>query len=190
MDDLRIAVVGLGNILLGDEGIGVHAVRVLEQRFCHPRINYYDGGTLGLILLPLMEKASHLMLLDAVSMEKDPGTLVEIPDESLFGSISLKFSAHDIALSDLLALLRLRRASRLKKVVLLGVVPYPLTLSTDLSSEAEKSLHRLVQRAEEILRVWAAQIEGGKNGPEEETARAESDAQGQIEKPVGGGTCV
>ncbi len=160
MDNGQIVVVGLGNILLGDEGIGVHAVSALEQRFPHPQVAYYDGGTKGLTLLPFMEEASYLLLLDAVWTRKNPGTIVEIANEGLLGSFSIKFSAHDIALPDLLALLRLRRGSKLHRVALLGMVPDPLTSSTELSPRVQKSFSRLVTRAERILQTWTDGIRG------------------------------
>ena len=158
MDDLMVVVIGLGNILLGDEGVGIHAVRALEKHFPHPRIAYYDGGTRGLSLLPFMEEASHLLLFDAVRTRKDPGTLVEIADEDLYSSIPLKFSAHDIALPDLLTLLRLRSEGKLKAIILLGLVPESFTFSTELSPKIRASLPELVERAEEALKGWLAGV--------------------------------
>jgi hydrogenase maturation protease len=158
MDDPIIVVMGLGNILLGDEGLGIHAVRALEKRFRRPQIVYYDGGTRGLSLLPFMEEASHLMILDAVRTQKEPGTLVEIGDEDLSASIPLKFCAHDIALQDLLTLLRLRNEANLKSIVLLGLVPRVFTFSTELSPEIQESLPELIRRAEKTLEGWLAAV--------------------------------
>jgi hydrogenase maturation protease len=111
-----------------------------------------------------MEEASYLLLLDAVWTCKSPGTIVEIAGEGLFGSFPLKFSAHDIALPDLLALLRLRRGPKLHTVALLGMVPDPLTPSTELSPRLQKSFSRLLTRAERILQNW---IDGMRGFPEE-----------------------
>lgn len=158
MDRGLIVVVGFGNILLGDEGVGVHAVRLLQKRFPHHQATYYDGGTLGLTLLPLMEEASHLLLLDAVRTKGNPGAVVEFPKDRLLASFPLKFSAHDIGLHDLLALLRLRVEEQLTDIFLLGVIPSSFALSTDLSPEVEAALPELMEKAEGILRGWIAQI--------------------------------
>lgn len=154
----RIVVVGIGNILLGDEGVGVHLVRLLEQEFLHPWIVYYDGGTKGLTLLPFLEEASHLLILDAVQIAHVSGTVVEIPEEELFSNSLLKFSAHDIALPDLLALLRFRKGQDVH-IRFLGVVPGCFDSFTRLSPEVERSLPEIRQRAISILSEWIQQIE-------------------------------
>ena len=154
MSGLHIIVMGLGNVLLGDDGLGVYAVRTLKNDCPHPQISYYDGGTCGLDLLPLMEEGSHLLMLDSIKGKGAPGSIVEIAEEKLSFSIPLKFSTHDIALPDLLALLRLRRGETLKKMLILGMVPGPLTISDELSPELQTSLPRLISRATEILQQW------------------------------------
>ena len=145
---------GLGNILLGDDGVGVYAVRSLRQEHPHPRVSYYDGGTGGLSLLPWMEEGSHLLLLDSIKGTGRPGSIVEIPEESLFTPIPLKLSVHDVALVDLLALLRLRKGESLETMRVLGMIPSSLKLSADLSSEVETSLPQLIQRAAHIVEGW------------------------------------
>lgn len=150
----HIIVMGLGNVLLGDDGLGVHAVRALEAKCPHPRISYYDGGTCGLDLLPLLEEGSHLLILDSIEGKEAPGSIVEVAEEKLSPSIPLKFSTHDIALPDLLALLRLRRGDRLKKMVILGMIPRRLTISDELSTELKASFPKLISRATEILQRW------------------------------------
>jgi hydrogenase maturation protease len=154
MSRLHIIVMGLGNVLLGDDGLGVYAVRTLKNECSHPQISYYDGGTRGLDLLPLMEEGSHLLILDSIKGKGRPGSIVEITEENLSFSIPLKFSIHDVALPDLLALLRLRRGETLKKMLVLGMIPGSLTISDQLSPELQTSLPQLISRATEILQQW------------------------------------
>jgi hydrogenase maturation protease len=158
MENGSIVVVGIGNILLGDEGIGVHLTRILQKEFVHSRVSYYDGGTKGLTLLPFLEEASHLLILDAVRAEGASGTIVEMSDHELMGNSLLKFSAHDIALPDLLALLRFKRGPGIQ-IRFLGVVPGSFDYSTDLSPEVKNSLSDLRQRAKRILSGWIRQME-------------------------------
>ncbi|MCI0441698.1 hydrogenase maturation protease [bacterium] len=155
-----IVVLGLGNLLLGDEGVGIHALRLLEKKLTDPRVNYCDGGTQGLSLLPFLEEASYLLILDAVQADGAPGTIVELQEDQLNSSqVPLKFSAHDIALPDLLALLRFKKGSQIK-LKLLGITPSEMEPSMDLSSPVSNSTNELVERAEKILESWLRE-EGG-----------------------------
>lgn len=154
-----IVVLGLGNILLGDEGVGIHALKMLEERIIDPRVNYCDGGTQGLTLLPFIEDASHLLILDAVQARVSPGTIVELQEEQLNSQTTVKFSAHDIALPDLLALLHFRKRNQIR-LKLLGITPLEMDPSTDLSGPVNNATIALVDRAEEILKTWLCEQEG------------------------------
>ena len=154
MSGLDIVVMGLGNVLLGDDGLGVYAVRTLEENYSHPWIAYYDGGTHGLDLLPLMEEGSHLLMLDSIKGTGTPGSIVEFTEENISFSIPLKFSTHDIALPDLLALLRLRRGEALKKILILGMISGPLAISDELSPGLQDSFPEFIHRATEVLQQW------------------------------------
>lgn len=151
---MQIVVMGLGNLLLGDEGVGIHAVRLLQEKFCHSKIQCYEGGTRGLLLLPFLEEATHLLLLDAIRANAPPGTLLELSGKELAGFSPLKFSVHDIALSDLLALLQIRKGDSLQDLVLIGVVPERITFSTELSPTVARVLPELVERACRYLLFW------------------------------------
>ncbi|GBC83862.1 Hydrogenase 2 maturation protease [bacterium HR11] len=153
---MPIAVVGLGNLLLGDEGVGIHAVRLLRERFARPDVTYLDGGTLGLSLLPYLEEATRLLFLDAIRADAPPGTVLRVSLLDGPTRIPLKVSAHDIALPDLVALLKLRRGEDLRTVELLGVVPARIEPSTELSPTVQASLPDLVSWALRILRQWGA----------------------------------
>jgi hydrogenase maturation protease len=103
-------VLGLGNILLSDEGVGVRVIEHLLEQYEFPEgILVMDGGTLGLDLLPYLEEASRLLVVDAVQARKPPGTLIrligtEIP---IFLDAS-KVSPHQEGLQDLLAVAMLK----------------------------------------------------------------------------------
>ncbi len=149
-----IAVVGLGNLLLGDEGFGIHAIRGIRQRWQHPHVAYIDGGTLGLTLLPYIEDARYILFLDAIRADAPPGTVLEIPLLGARPHIPLKFSAHDIALPDLVALLRIRRGDRLRDICLIGVVPAQMGVAVTLSPAVRAALPEVLDRAHRILHNW------------------------------------
>jgi hydrogenase maturation protease len=101
----EILVLGLGNILLGDEGVGVRVVeRLLEQYEFPEGVRVMDGGTLGLDLLPYVENASRLLVIDAVQARHPPGTLVRLVGDEIpiFLDVA-KVSPHQEGLQDLLA---------------------------------------------------------------------------------------
>lgn len=153
---MSITVTGLGNLLMGDEGVGVHAVRLLRERFARPDVTYLDGGTLGLSLLAYLEEATHLLFLDAIRADAPPGTVLRVSLLDGPTRIPLKVSAHDIALPDLVALLKFRRGEDLRAVELLGVVPERIEPSTELSSTVQASLPDLISWALRILQQWGA----------------------------------
>lgn len=154
--DSPIAVIGLGNSLMQDEGAGVHVLHELRRCFGqHPSIDFYDGGTKGLSLLPYMESCRRLLLLDAIEADAPGGSVHEFTREQLLsGRIPVKLSVHDIALSDLLGLLALRRGHNMLDLRLIGVVPESLQLSTELSPVVRAALPKLRRRAEMVLNLW------------------------------------
>jgi len=165
---MAATVVGFGNLLLGDEGLGVHAVRILRERFPRPGVTYLDGGTLGLSLLPYLEEATHLLFLDAVGADAPPGTILHLSLLDGPTGIPLKVSAHDIALPDLVALLKFRRGDALRAIELWGIVPARVEPSTELSPPVRASLPRLIRRVLETLRRWGmfdSLREGGPDVP-------------------------
>ncbi len=114
-------VVGVGNILLSDEGIGVHLVTALSRENALPGVDYVDGGVMGAALLNVIEGQGKVIILDTVAAPFPPGTLVKLfPDDIERGGRD-RFSLHDLNLSDAIGLMRLRET--LPEMMILGVVP-------------------------------------------------------------------
>ena len=156
----RIVVVGIGNFLLGDDGLGVHALWKLRETLPDPRIEYLDGGTVGLGLLPYLEEATHVLFLDAIDAPEGLRAgdgLIELPLEGAAADLGLRVSPHDAGLPDLIGTLRLRRGDRPLTLRLLGAPPSELGVSTELSESAERALVRVVGQAVTLLRKWLDQ---------------------------------
>ncbi len=149
-----ILVLGIGNILNTDEGVGVHAVRALQDKYPAPdAFTLSDGGTLGLNLLPLVDDATHLLILDAVDARREPGASIELEgaDIPLFGGA--KLSEHQITFQEVLGLAMLR-GTLPGHLRLVGMQPADLSIGVGLSEVGQKTLPQMVSAAEAILRAW------------------------------------
>ena len=104
----KVAVIGVGNLLLKDEGVGIHVVRELQKNGLPERVKIIDGGLGGMGLLDFFQEASKVLLVDAADMNLKIGAVVRFtPDEVRGRSISRpRFSAHDLDLLDVLELAR------------------------------------------------------------------------------------
>lgn len=150
----NIAVIGLGNILLTDEGIGVHAVEALRREFTFPEnVKLIDGGTMGLDLLPFMEGMSKVLLVDAVDIKREPGTIVMIEDDDVPSFLNTKLSVHQIGLPDVLAALKLLNISP-KELCLIGIQPKTVDVGLHPSREMRNTLKTLRGRIIGKLSDW------------------------------------
>jgi hydrogenase maturation protease len=147
-------VLGLGNILLGDDGVGVRALERLQSLYDFPEeLRVLDGGTLGLDLLPYVEDADRLLLIDAVQAGQEPGTLLRLEGEEVPSFLAVKLSPHQMALPDLLAAARLRGRYP-SEVVLWGVQPGSMATTLDLSPPVAAQVDVLVDRVLADLGRW------------------------------------
>jgi hydrogenase maturation protease len=150
----RILLMGLGNILLRDEGVGVHAVHHLRERYhFDPPIEIVDGGTLGLDLLPFLEDSDNVLIVDAIDFGKEPGYVGEIEDGNIPSGLQTKLSAHNIGISDLL-LAALWMDKKPRKICLVGIQPESLAVGLELSGLIKDKMEELVERVTAKLETW------------------------------------
>lgn len=130
---MSILVLGIGNLVMSDDGIGVRVVQRLTQSFQFPDgVTILDGGTLGLDLLPQLEGVERLLVVDAVDLGKAPGTLVRLSGDDVPIVLETKLSPHQMGLKDLLAVAMLQGFSP-QEMVLWGVQPGTIEMGMDLS---------------------------------------------------------
>jgi hydrogenase maturation protease len=104
MSGEKILVLGVGNILLRDEGIGVRIVELLQAEYTFsPNVRLMDGGTLGLRLLDPISETDHLIVVDAVQNGQPPGTIYRLGTEELEKRVTFKNSLHQLDLVETLA---------------------------------------------------------------------------------------
>jgi len=152
-------VLGLGNILLGDEGVGVRVVeRLLEQYDFPEGVRVMDGGTLGMDLLPYVEDASRLLVIDAVQARKPPGTLVRMEgDEIPVFLDASKVSPHQEGLQDLLAVAVLKGYLP-DEVVFWGAQIESLGVGLELSAPVAAQVDALGGKVLEELSRWGVDV--------------------------------
>jgi hydrogenase maturation protease len=152
-----VTVLGVGNLLRTDEGVGVHAVRALEERHREdmPDVDFLDGGTLGLNLLPYIEDASALLILDAVDYGSPPGTVIELAEDTIPQFAGIKLSEHQVTLQEVLGLARIRGRYP-PKMLLIGMQPADLGTGDTLSPVASAALPEMLARAEKVLVEWSS----------------------------------
>jgi len=140
-----LLILGLGNVLLEDDGVGSAAVRVLLDRYVpSDDVQVFDGGTLGLSLLPYVDAADAVILVDAVKAEAAPGTCVRLDGDDVGRAVATRLSPHQIGVADLLDGARwLDRAPH--RVTLLGIVPDSMGLAVGLTPSVRDALLDLVE---------------------------------------------
>ena len=151
-------VLGLGNILLGDEGVGARVAERLQALYQAPEgTRILEGGTLALDLLPDVEDTDRLVVIDAVDMGAVPGTVVRIVDEDVPAFLSLKVSPHQMGLADILSAARLRGRVP-EKLVLWGVQPGVIDATLELSPAVAEQVDALVAGVLADLNQWGIEL--------------------------------
>jgi hydrogenase maturation protease len=154
---MRIIVVGVGNLIRSDDGLGVHAVRRLAGDPRLPRdsgveITFIDGGTRGMDLVNEAGDASHVLILDAIDIDARPGTPVSISGREL-QSLPTGRSVHQLGIVDWIRGLAMV-AGRVPEIQVLGLQPADTSWGMTLSPEVRSGLDGLVDAAIDRLRQW------------------------------------
>lgn len=118
----HITILGLGNILLGDEGFGVHFVNWFEARHRLPqKVEIIDGGTLGYFLLDIMDRSSSMIIIDVIKTADAPGSIYRFTQAEFTTHMPPPTSAHEVTLADVLC--KAEMIGELPEIVFLCIVP-------------------------------------------------------------------
>jgi hydrogenase maturation protease len=137
---------GLGNILMADEGVGVHVLRAVEKHPLPPDVEFLDGGTGGFILLEPMQSADRIVMIDAAADGNPVGTVTRtVPRFSRDYPPTL--TAHDVGIKDLLDLFYMLDGGR--EVTLYAITidpqqPISMNLSPEIASAADVAVHQIL----------------------------------------------
>lgn len=156
MKKIKPVILGLGNPLFQDEGLGIHLIHRLMNEEISEQVDLIDGGTDALALLGIVEEAEYLLIIDAINGNSSPGTVGRLEGQEIPLFLTGKMSAHQIGFQEVLALGRLR--GRLPAhLVLMGVQPQSLDWGTELTPTVYASLPRLTEMVYEQINRWMGQ---------------------------------
>ncbi|MDA8170913.1 MAG: HyaD/HybD family hydrogenase maturation endopeptidase [Nitrospiraceae bacterium] len=157
---ISISVLGIGNLLMSDEGVGVHAIKALEAGYHFPEgVRLLDGGTMGLDLLYYIEGTRRLLIIDAVNSDSPPATVKLYEGRQVPAALSQKFSVHQIGLQDLLFALDITGAAP-EEICLAGVQPRDVEVGLNLSDQVEQAMPALINAVIKKLEDWGVQARG------------------------------
>ncbi len=150
---------GIGNILLSDEGLGVKVVEDLRARYLFPEeVTVIDGGTMGLDLLPYLDDRTHMFIVDAIRSDQEPGSVLRLELDDPPAYFRTKISPHQLGISDVLAVAAMG-GNLPGKIVLFGAVPKDLSTGLNLSPEASQGVRRLSGLITDDLKALGLKVE-------------------------------
>jgi len=154
----KTLVLGVGNKLMSDEGIGVHVIERLVSEYKLPEeVQVLDGGTLGLDLLYYLEGIENLLIVDAAETGKEAGTMIRLEGDEVPSFMSIKISPHQMGVPDMLAAARMKDIYP-KRLVLWGIQPDVITLSLDLSPVLVSKIDTLIAKLVDELSGWGYEL--------------------------------
>lgn len=154
---MKILVLGLGNILLSDEGVGVYVVEDLKSRYSFsPDIDIIDGGTKGLDLLPLFEGRDKVLIVDAVDFGREPGYVSVLEKKEIPAILHSKLSVHHIGLGEVLLSAQLLGIMP-EELCVVGIQPLSLDTGLGLSSIVASKKDDLIRMVIERLSLWGVE---------------------------------
>ena len=142
---MKSIVIGVGNTLFKDDGIGVYTAWFLKNNYTFsPHLEILDGGTMGLNLIGYLQEYDRVILLDTLSIDAKPGQLYRIPAEEFHGLGAQRNTAHEV---EIIQMLEAGELYGLKaSVTILGIVPEDITsVSIGLSSSLEREFGSYLQ---------------------------------------------
>ncbi|HIJ21581.1 MAG: HyaD/HybD family hydrogenase maturation endopeptidase [Gammaproteobacteria bacterium] len=151
----KILVLGLGNTLLGDEGVGVRVIERLAEENLIPNVELMDGGTLSFTLAGPIAEADQLIVVDAANLQAESGSVQAFVNEEMdhFIGTGKMSSVHEVSLLDLLSITALSGELPTSRA-LVGVQPEFVDWSEALTPAVEKGVEQAVDEVKRLLKEW------------------------------------
>lgn len=148
----KLAVLGVGNILEKDDGIAIYATKYLESNYSfEPSIDIVNGGVEGINLLNMFMEYEHIIILDAIEIDDEAGSIYHIPSEELTGYGLNSGGAHEIGVLQCFDILELM-GKDIPKSSVLGIIPHTIDVEIGLSPTLEKKFSTYIDSLIDILK--------------------------------------
>jgi len=145
----KILILGIGNVLMGDEGVGVHTIRELEDKSLAPNVDLMDGGTGGFHLMSYFQEYQKIIMIDA-TMDKKPDGTVSVIKPKFASDFPSSLSAHDIGLKDMIESVTL--IDKLPDIFLITVTISQIrSMYMELSEKVQNAIPEVIEKIEELL---------------------------------------
>lgn len=150
----QITILGIGNTLYTDEGLGVHALAALQEKYgMDQQVELVDGSTDGMSLLGPVEDTDYLIVIDAINAGKDGGHIIELHGNDIPAYYGIKMSIHQLGFQEVLLASKLRERYP-KNIVMIGMQPTSLELGIGLSETNEAQLPEMFKLVEQQVNKW------------------------------------
>jgi len=155
---MKITVLGIGNILLKDEGVGVRVIEHLKEYNLPKEVELIDGGTATASLFPIFAETDYLIVIDAVKGKMSPGTIYRLGLNDLMPTKKASISLHDLGLLEALDMAK-KIGKAPKSVVIFGIEPKEINWGMELSPDINRKLPQIarlvVKEIETVLKESA-----------------------------------
>jgi len=148
----KIALIGVGNILFFDEGVGCYAAKYMQENFDFPMpIEVVEGGTLGFKLMDYFQEYDRVVLVDTLSVDDAPGSIYHLPADTLLGLGNYRQTAHEVEVVEMLETCSL--LGSMAEVSVVGIVPEDIEkVEFGLSATVTKAFSKLVDEIVIVLK--------------------------------------
>ena len=138
----RITVLGIGNLLLSDEGIGIHSIQALENESLADNVELVDGAAGGFDLLPIIESCDKLIVIDAIKTSEKPGAIYQFDPQVIDVERDANVSLHDVDFFHVLDYAK--KYKRLPEIQMIGIVPKTIELGMELSDTLQAKMREIL----------------------------------------------
>ncbi len=151
---MKNIVIGVGNLLFKDEGIGIYAAKYVEENYrFEPTLEIIDGGTLGFKLMSYLQEYDNVIILDTVSIEDKAGEIFRLPSDVLLGLGNYRKTAHEVEIVEMLEICSV--LDKHATVTILGIIPEDIEkveigLTPKIEERFEEYIAHVIKEIEEI----------------------------------------
>ncbi len=144
-------ILGIGNVLQKDDGIGVYASTFLQKNYNFSKpVKIINGGVEGINLYSIFEQNEHILILDSIELDDEPASIYLIPSYELSGHGLNSGGAHEIGVLQCIDMLELQ-GKKTPKATILGIIPHHITFDISLSDTLRNCFDNYIQTALKYL---------------------------------------